>query len=363
MSVTQSYGPPTAGEEMLDPQVRDRIMKSLHHQEGDRVPVWDSINNGAVNNHFAPGEADPTKAAVKVCRGLGMDMCYRIDNPCGLPEEGTTSGEDGWETLVAGQTTWVKTRPFHLKKIQLPPASEEQIRDEMIPSFVKSQEQLAPHTMLVPGGWCGFHYAYDYIGLSLFSVAIYDARSEIDRILSQFAENAYLKAKVFAEKRISPVYFIPDDIAYKGTTLFSPAFLRQTLIPILRRICRPLREAGIKVVFHSDGNVMSVLDDLIAAGIDGLHPIEPLAGMDIGLLKRRYGQRLVLFGNVDCSQLLPFGTTEEIRQGVKDCLRAASTGGGHFIGSSSQIVPNTPVENVLAFYEAIREFGEYPISF
>ena len=87
---------------------------------------------------------------------------------------------------------------------------------------------------------------------------------------------------------------------------------------------------------------MPIVEDLISAGIDGLHPLEPLAGMDIGLLKRRYGSKLVLVGNVDCSQLLPFGTRDEIRNAVKACLRAASPGGGHFINSSTQVLPSHP---------------------
>jgi uroporphyrinogen decarboxylase len=106
---------------------------------------------------------------------------------------------------------------------------------------------------------------------------------------------------------------------------------------------------------------MDVLDDMIEAGIDGLNPIEPIAGMDIGLLKRRYGKNLILVGNVDCSQVLPLGTVEEVIGAAKECLRLAGHGGGLFIGSSSEIVPATPVENILAFYEACRTWGTYPL--
>lgn len=341
---------PTRGEEIIDPRVRDRIMKSLHHQEGDKVAIWDSIYNKAVNDHFAPGETDAYQAAAKVFQALDIDMCWRVDDPSRLPWEGTTPEPDEKPLKTVED----------LRKIEIPPASEEDIR-EGVADFMRLQELFAPHTMLVPGGWCGFHYAYDYIGLESFSMAIHDAPSELDRIIGQFVDNAYLRTKVFAEKRLCPLYFIPDDVAYKGKLLFSPSFLRRTLIPALRRVMQPLKEAGIKVIFHSDGYVMPIVEDLISAGIDGLHPLEPLAGMDIGLLKRRYGSKLVLVGNVDCSQLLPFGTRDEIRDAVKACLRAASPGGGHFISSSTQVLPPTPLENAIAFYEAVREFGDYPI--
>jgi len=123
----------------------------------------------------------------------------------------------------------------------------------------------------------------------------------------------------------------------------------------------PLKNAGIAVIYHSDGDVMKILDDLLDIGIDGLNPIEPLAGMDIGLLKQRYGKNLVLVGNVDCSQVLPLGSREEVVEATQACLRAAAPGGGHFIGSSSEIVPSTPLENILTFYETCRTYGRYPL--
>jgi uroporphyrinogen decarboxylase len=97
-------------------------------------------------------------------------------------------------------------------------------------------------------------------------------------------------------------------------------------------------------------------------GVAGLNPLEPLAGNDIPALKKRYGRDLILVGGMDCSQLLPLGSADDVRDGVRQLLRDAGYGGGFFIGSSSEIVPSTPVENILAFYEACREFGRYPLQ-
>lgn len=116
------------------------------------------------------------------------------------------------------------------------------------------------------------------------------------------------------------------------------------------------------VLFHSDGNLWQIMDDLLDAGIDGLNPLEPLAGMELKPLKKRYGNRLILVGGIDCSQLLPLGTPEEIRQAVQRAMQVAAPGGGLFIGSSSEINPATPLENVLAFYSACHEYGRYPIA-
>src|SRR5680860_811667 len=79
--------------------------------------------------------------------------------------------------------------------------------------------------------------------------------------------------------------------------------------------------------------------------IDGLNPLEPLAGMDIGKIKRRVGEKVVLIGNIDCSHLLPFGTTEEVRKEVKKTIEVAASGSGFILASSSELHNEIPLEN------------------
>jgi uroporphyrinogen decarboxylase len=248
-----------------------------------------------------------------------------------------------------------------LKTIAWQPATREAIREEWIRHYRSVQAGFAPHTMFVPGGGCGFHATYGLMGLQLFCYALADAPAEIERIMELHLADAVARAEVAAGAKLCPLYFIGDDIAYKGKLMFSPDYLRRSFIRCLRSCCEPLKAAGIKVIFHSDGNVMEILDDMLDAGIDGLNPLEPIAGMDIGYLKRRYGKRLILVGGVDCSQVLPLGTVEEVVAAAKHVLRTAGPGGGLFIGSSSEVTPSTPLENILAFYETARTAGRYPI--
>ena len=107
---------------------------------------------------------------------------------------------------------------------------------------------------------------------------------------------------------------------------------------------------------------MEITNDLLHVGVDGLNPIEPLAGMDLGVLKQHYGKNLILVVGIDCSQLLPLGTPDQIREATKESLRVAAPGGGFFIGSSIEIVTATPLENILVLYNACHEFGQYPID-
>lgn len=358
-SFASSYGA------RLDPEVWDRIVKSLSFEEGDRVPIWEYIDNRPIVDHFAQEGDDYDTAMVRVYHGLGIDVCRGYGSSFASDEEETvTEGEV--ETIVSGLTRWAVKRPIgsldDLRSYEPELIDENAVRTDWVDEMRRRQRMFAPRTMYVPSVGLGFHATYGLMGQMLFSYAIYDARAEIDRIMSVLNENSVTHARVCAEEKLSPIYFAGDDIAYKGGLLFSPQFLRETFIPCLRRTVEPLKEAGIKVFFHSDGNVMEILDDMIEAGIDGLHPIEPMAGMDIGLLKRRYGKNLILAGNVDCSQVLPLGSVEEVVAATIDCIRQASPGGGHFIGSSSELVPSTPVENALAFYETCRDYGRFGVS-
>lgn len=348
---------------MLDKAVENRVLASLNHEEGDRVPIWDYIDSRAVVDHFAPGETDQTQAMVKVYHGLGIDLCRGWGATYAESDDGTV--QDDGSRMITGRSNWVVNYPIKtlddLKAYEPPRVDENWLRTDWLQWQRNVKAALEPHTMWVPGGGCGFHATYGLMGQTLFSYAIYDAPSDIERVLEVLTDNAVAAARVAAEANLCPMYFIGDDIAYKGALLFSPDFLRRTFIKSLRRCCEPIKNAGMKVIFHSDGYVMDVLDDMLDAGIDGLNPIEPIAGMDIGFLKRRYGRRLVLVGNVDCSQVLPLGTVQDVIEATKECIRQASPGGGHFIGSSSEIVPSTPLENILAFYDACREYGKYPI--
>jgi len=150
------------------------------------------------------------------------------------------------------------------------------------------------------------------MGWELLPLAIYDARDELERLLWAHTEYCVAQARVAAQNRACPIYFVGDDIAFNGGTICSPQCLRETFIKQLAAVCEPLSNAGIRPIHHSDGGLMDVMDDLIDAGIDGLNPIEPLAGMDIAYIKQRYGKNLILVGNVDCSHVLPRGTVEDV---------------------------------------------------
>ena len=95
-----------------------------------------------------------------------------------------------------------------------------------------------------------------------------------------------------------------DDLAYADSTMVSPRVYRQYLFPWMEELAAIAHAAGLPFIFHSDGKVWDVIPDLIAVGVNALHPIEPKA-MDINLVKARYGDKLALIGNIDMDLLSP----------------------------------------------------------
>jgi uroporphyrinogen decarboxylase len=158
------------------------------------------------------------------------------------------------------------------------------------------------------------------------------------------------------------IVVLADDYAGNDTTFFSPAVFDKFVLPRLQRMVDAIHAEGAKVVKHSDGNLWPILDRIIDTGIDGINPIEPVAGMDIGEVKQKYGDRVCLVGNIDCSYILSEASTDEVTEAVAECIRKGSPGGGHIIASSNCIHSAVKPENYLAMIRATKELGKYPIA-
>ena len=154
--------------------------------------------------------------------------------------------------------------------------------------------------------------------------------------------------------------WLADDLAYGSGPLFSPDLMRKHLFPWYRRLVEIAHGAGYPMLFHSDGNLWPILDDLIAIGFDALQPIEPQA-MDIEALKAAYGERICLVGNIDLGSTLTLGTPEEVREEVRQRIRAIAPGGGYCVGSSNSVTNYVPLDNFRAMVEATFAYGKYPI--
>jgi uroporphyrinogen decarboxylase len=157
------------------------------------------------------------------------------------------------------------------------------------------------------------------------------------------------------------VVVLSDDYAHKTGSLMSPTQFREFVLPLLAEAVRTVRAAGALCVKHTDGDVRGLLGDIVGTGVDGIGPLEPGAGMDLGEAKRRYGSRVAVVGNVDVD-LLCRGSVEEVRSATRAIIDSVSPGGGHVLSSANTITSAVRPENFIAMVRAARDFGGYPIA-
>ena len=156
--------------------------------------------------------------------------------------------------------------------------------------------------------------------------------------------------------------FTGDDYASTEALFISPAMFEEYLYPGLKEVVAGFHECGMPVIKHTDGNITAILDMLIDSGIDCLDPIDPVAGMDIAMIKAKYGDKVAIKGNVDCADTLTFGSVEDVVKETLDVIKKAAPGGGFIFATSHNVEPDCPPENVVAAFDAAYEYGKYPIT-
>lgn len=152
-----------------------------------------------------------------------------------------------------------------------------------------------------------------------------------------------------------------DDLAYSEALMISPRHLRRFVFPWFKELVDRIHAKGKLAIFHSDGKLTEVMPDIIDCGFDAVHPFEPKA-MDIFEMKRLYGDRICLMGNIDLGYTLTRGTPEEVIAECKQRIRELAPGGGYCLASSNSIPEYVPYENFLALLNTVYEYGRYPIS-
>jgi uroporphyrinogen decarboxylase len=158
-----------------------------------------------------------------------------------------------------------------------------------------------------------------------------------------------------------PAFVYSDDMGYKSGPQTSPRVLDEFFGPSLRRVTETAHQRGLKIIIHSCGNINQLLDLFVQWGFDGVHSLEPTAGVDLAEVKRRVGGRMCIFGNLDISHVMSQGTRQEVEEAVKSALRASAKNGG-FIMAMTNSHNAVKVENSRWMIESTHRYGTYPLA-
>ena len=194
------------------------------------------------------------------------------------------------------------------------------------------------------------------MGTENFCLALYDNPTLVETILDRYFDWTVVMAERACQLGFD-AFVSTDDMAFKSAPFFSPRIFHDLLLPRYQRVAP---KVTIPWIAHSDGNLMPFLDDLLSVGLAGLHPNEKGA-MDIRAMKRHYGHRVCLLGNVDLN-ILSLGTAAEVDQEVRELIRDVGPGGGYIVTSGNSLASYVKPENAVAMSQAVQKYGQYPLN-
>jgi hypothetical protein len=342
-----------------------RVRAVINGELPDRAPLYELLRNDAVINHFT-GRTLTVENAREVVYAAFEPAVDATRPLVRLPKhEETVTLEDGREQRFFRWTIWTERKRYEsseayatAKRAELDafdPAwtGERQEALEKYLAFIEEERAALGEVFYFPGGsGVGVMGIIDEVGLESFSYYLADCPGVIDELLERNTVRAVAWIEHLPPDHGIEAVFGGDDIAFKSGPLLHPRWFAEHYFGRLARICDAYHAKGIKILFHSDGNLNLVMDGLVEAGIDGLNPIEVLAGMDVADLHRRYPD-LFMTGAIDVSQLLPLGTPQQVYEAVCRAIDAAE--GRIMIGSSTELNNEVPLENYLALRDAVFE--------
>ncbi len=344
---------------------RKRVEAVIRGELPDRAPMFDLLRNDAVIEHFA-GQALTVENAPEIIPPiypLAIDATRSVRMP---DAESETTLPDGRKQKTFRWTMWTQRVSYDsseayatAKKADLAAydsawtAEQQASMDQEWSHNRQQQADWGEDCYWMPcGAGVNLMSTFGEVGLEAFSYYLADCPDVIDEVLEMRTFDAVRWVSHYPDDHGVAAMMMGDDIAFKSGPIFSPAWFEKHYFHRLARICDAYHAKGIKVMFHSDGNIMPILPQLVEAGIDALNPIEVMAGMDIADIHRRYPQ-LFMTGGIDVSELLPFGTPEQVYETTRRTIDDA--GGRIMIGSSTELQNCVPLANFLAMRQAVLD--------
>jgi len=204
-----------------------------------------------------------------------------------------------------------------------------------------------------------FAHAWEMFTPMKFIVWMYRNPRFIKRVIEKLTEFNLEIIKRIADAGADFIISGGDYCEEKGP-MVPIKFFKEVIFLNLKKQVEVAHKKGLKFIKHTDGNINLLVDDL-ADIVDGLHSLDPSAGVDIKEIKAKYGRKLVLIGNVAVHRLAKKSISEVVEES-KNCIKNASPGGGHIFSSSNSWAAGVKLENCLAMVETGRKYGKYPIK-
>ncbi len=346
---------------------RERVLAAFAHEEPDRVPKW----CGASDEFWEKAKRQLALDDEGLRRRFGDDF-RRVLPEYRMPDKPLSPGATCRTVFGVERTGIGYGQPLSH------PLAEATLRDlHEYPwpdpscvdvSHVRQQaQQWVDHYAILGGDWSPFwHDAIDLVGMENLYVKMHEEPEFVDALFGHLVDFYFESSrKMFDEAAdLIDVFFMGNDFGSQMGPLLGPKHFERFVLPHLKRLVQLGHDYGLLVQLHCCGGFEPLIPLLIEAGVDGVHAVQPCCvGMDLRVLKQKYGDRLLFNGAIDSQHVLIEGPSPEfVREETRKVIQIMAPGGGYVAGASHDwILPETPVENVVAMFDAVEEFGVYPI--
>jgi len=339
---------------------RERVMAVLRREEPDRVPHFEWVVAKEVFRPLTQGGDYYDLVELQDHDAVMVGPAYRkqtIEDGMLLDEWGSVRvmGHDDY-ALPIEERAPIKSEE-DLAKWQVPDP-DDPYRYERIKQVVARFGGHRAIILQMRDVWSGVR---DYMG---FQQALMDLllRPELVEAVVTRCVDHYIRVIEHASELGVDIVFTGDDIADSRGPLFSPKLWKNLLLPHYVRLVDAIHGVGLYHWKHSDGNLYPFLDSIVEAGSDAIDPIDPMGGMELSVVKAKYGDRVAIKGNIDQVELLIDGPPGAVVESVKKAIRDAGVGGGYVCSSSNSIHSGVDPALYTVMVDAIHDYGRYPLD-
>jgi len=329
---------------------RERVRRALWRQPVDRLPVqtnYTATMGAKLAGHFHCACAEvPARLDNHLLR-------VDLDHPPCLSEDGRVSFDwwgAGWGTATEGY--WHAAAPLagaaNLTDYPWPDPEAHGLLENATTAIAADGGR---HFVVPNFGFALFERAWSLRGFDEFLMDMVSEPAWAEELLERITVIQTTLARRFVALGVDGGYF-GDDYGAQHSTLFAPALWRQLVKPRLARLFAVFRDAGLPVIFHSDGDIWPLLPDLVDIGLTCLNPVQPEV-LEHGRLYREFGQDLSFYGGISTQAVLPNGSARQVRAATAACMRdLAPDGSGLLLGPSHRMQSDIPLENFAAMLDA-----------
>ncbi len=327
---------------------RERVLAALNRQEPDKVPwietyVHDEMVEKLVGHLVdVPRQVRINPAVYEVLTLDNLNYNFKA------PDFAETRVIDGIDYVGQGL---IKSRA-DLDKIRL----ADPTKDEFYRPALEYLDRFGGHQAAMANLRSGPANTYLSMGMDVFSYALYDDPGFVEKVLDIFAD-WYAEVAGNLARLGFDFAVVAEDLSDKSGPIFSPAVVREFFLPRMKRVADRLE---IPWIWHSDGNVGPLLDDMLALGMAGIGHLEPPVN-DVVRYKEEYGEQIAFLGNIDLHYTLTRGTPAEVEEEVRERMGQLGPGGGYLLASSNGLTSYCKPENLLAMRDAREKYGHYPL--